>query len=50
MEQFGEHTQALAQAMKDGRIKKEEAKHCLKELNDVLVSCIELKANLERYV
>jgi hypothetical protein len=31
-------------------ITRDEAQTCLKELNDVLVSCIELKAHLERYL
>jgi len=50
MQEFGEHTQALANALVDGKITRAEAENCLKELNDVLVSCIELKAHLERYL
>jgi hypothetical protein len=50
MQEFGEHTQALANALVDGKITRAEAEICLKELNDVLVSCIELRAHLERYL
>lgn len=50
MQEFGEHTQAMANALMDGRITRAEAEICLKELNDVLASCIELKAHLERYL
>lgn len=49
MQEFGEHTQALANALMDGVITRAEAEICLKKLNDVLGSCIELKAHLERY-
>jgi len=49
MQEFGEHTQALANALQDGVITRAEAEICLKELNDVIASCIELKASLERY-
>lgn len=50
MQEFGEHTQAVANALSDGEITRAEAETCLKELNDVLASCIELKAHLERYL
>jgi len=50
MQEFGEHTQAVANALVDGAITRAEAEICLKELNDVLLSCIELKAHLERYL
>lgn len=49
MQEFGEYTQALANALLDGEIKRAEAENCLSKINDVLSSCIELKANLERY-
>jgi hypothetical protein len=50
MQEVGEHTQAMANALADGRITRAEAETCLRELNDVLASCIELKAHLERYL
>ena len=50
MQEFGGYTQALASALGDGPIAGDKAAICLKELNTVLASCIELKAHLERHV
>jgi hypothetical protein len=50
MKEFGEYTQAMAHPLAAGEITRAEAAVCLKELNDVLACCVELKAHLERYV
>ena len=46
--EFGEHMQALAKAMEDGAITKEEALECHKELMDMMVVASQLKAYLEQ--
>lgn len=50
MQEFGEYTQALANALANGRITRDEAVNCLSKLTDVLSACIELRAHLELYV
>jgi len=44
--EFGEHMQELGSAIIDGRITRDEARACLKELFDLIAACVKLQAYL----
>lgn len=46
--EFGEHMQALAAALEDGSVSREEAERVLRELRDVVAACMELQGYLEK--
>ncbi len=46
--EFGEHMQEIAEAMKDGKIDKGEARKCHKELLEMMAVAAQLKAYLEQ--
>lgn len=48
--EFSETVQEVAQALKDGVLDPDEAKKCLKELNDLVQVAMEFKATLEHIV
>ena len=48
--EFGEQTQAFGQAMRDGRITRDEAEKWLKELWEANRKGLELQASLERFI
>ena len=50
IKEFGEQMEAVSEALKDNRITKEEAKKCLKEVNNTVGALIRMKAYLETLV